>query len=303
MLWSPALGSGGDCRRLPLAGVSGFALIDVLLQRPAEQAVGRLLRAVQSDPGLALWVACRASLDAAAPLGAADEAARWLVECGGEALIWPDETPQRPCPATAEQAIRLAVSARETAALARELALHRGASPSAAEQAYWLGMLYDADSWLALDAPSATEPAPETADRRERPSGSSFLPAWLSESLAGLSSDDPVKLAREILSGRAEMPGELHFDRQAVAAQARETLSSNADELLPLLPRLSHRLVRLHELETQFQERLEADRLEAMAELAAGAGHEINNPIAVIAGRGNCSSAKSATRSAAESWP
>ncbi|HVX62863.1 MAG TPA: ATP-binding protein [Pirellulales bacterium] len=285
MLWSPALWSGGDCRRLPLASVSGFALIDVLLQRPAKQAVGRLLRAVQSDPGLALWVACRASLDAAEPLGAADEAARWLVERGGEGLIWPDETPQRPGAATAEQTIRLAVSARETAVLARELAVHRGAAPSAAEQAYWLGLLYDADPWLALDAPAATETAPEAADRQERPSGLNFLPAWLSESLAGLSPDDPVKLAREILSGRAEMPGELHFDRQAVAAQARETLTSNADELLPLLPLLSHKLTRLRELETQFQERLEADRLEAMAELAAGAGHEINNPIAVIAGR------------------
>lgn len=32
-------------------------------------------------------------------------------------------------------------------------------------------------------------------------------------------------------------------------------------------------------------ERLEAAKLEAMAEFAAGAGHEINNPIAVIAGR------------------
>ncbi|HVA47042.1 MAG TPA: HAMP domain-containing sensor histidine kinase [Pirellulales bacterium] len=36
---------------------------------------------------------------------------------------------------------------------------------------------------------------------------------------------------------------------------------------------------------SEFDERLTAAKLEAMAEFAAGAGHEINNPIAVIAGR------------------
>jgi signal transduction histidine kinase len=37
--------------------------------------------------------------------------------------------------------------------------------------------------------------------------------------------------------------------------------------------------------EIEFQRRLEAEKLEALAEFAAGAGHEINNPLAVIAGR------------------
>jgi signal transduction histidine kinase len=42
---------------------------------------------------------------------------------------------------------------------------------------------------------------------------------------------------------------------------------------------------RLNELETQFAQALEREKLEAMAEFAAGAGHEINNPLTVIAGR------------------
>ncbi len=42
---------------------------------------------------------------------------------------------------------------------------------------------------------------------------------------------------------------------------------------------------RLHELEAKFAQALEREKLEAMAEFAAGAGHEINNPLTVIAGR------------------
>ena len=44
-------------------------------------------------------------------------------------------------------------------------------------------------------------------------------------------------------------------------------------------------LARLKTLENQFREAVEAEKLEAMAEFAAGAGHEINNPLAIIAGR------------------
>jgi signal transduction histidine kinase len=51
------------------------------------------------------------------------------------------------------------------------------------------------------------------------------------------------------------------------------------------LPVLLARLVRLDELERRFEETLEREKLAAMAEFAAGAGHEINNPLAIIAGR------------------
>ena len=44
-------------------------------------------------------------------------------------------------------------------------------------------------------------------------------------------------------------------------------------------------LVRLAEFEARFRQSLEAEKLEAMAEFAAGAGHEINNPLTVISGR------------------
>jgi signal transduction histidine kinase len=48
---------------------------------------------------------------------------------------------------------------------------------------------------------------------------------------------------------------------------------------------MSDESARLRELEANFTQALEREKLEAMAEFAAGAGHEINNPLTVIAGR------------------
>jgi signal transduction histidine kinase len=50
-------------------------------------------------------------------------------------------------------------------------------------------------------------------------------------------------------------------------------------------PSIADKLARLAELEAGFRQALEVEKLEAMAEFAAGAGHEINNPLTVISGR------------------
>ena len=50
-------------------------------------------------------------------------------------------------------------------------------------------------------------------------------------------------------------------------------------------PSIADKLARLAKLESDFQQTLEAEKLDAMAEFAAGAGHEINNPLTVISGR------------------
>jgi signal transduction histidine kinase len=50
-------------------------------------------------------------------------------------------------------------------------------------------------------------------------------------------------------------------------------------------PSIAEKLARLAELENDFQRALEVEKLEAIAEFAAGAGHEINNPLTVISGR------------------
>jgi signal transduction histidine kinase len=54
---------------------------------------------------------------------------------------------------------------------------------------------------------------------------------------------------------------------------------------MPNVERPATIAVRRAELATDFDRAVEAAKLEAMAELAAGAGHEINNPLTVISGR------------------
>ncbi len=51
------------------------------------------------------------------------------------------------------------------------------------------------------------------------------------------------------------------------------------------LPKLARRLLRLHALETAFAGQLEREKLAALKELAYGASHEINNPLANISSR------------------
>ncbi len=50
-------------------------------------------------------------------------------------------------------------------------------------------------------------------------------------------------------------------------------------------PEIAEKLARLAAFEAEFQRLLEIEKLDAMAEFAAGAGHEINNPLTVISGR------------------
>ena len=60
---------------------------------------------------------------------------------------------------------------------------------------------------------------------------------------------------------------------------------TNTQLVAPLLPKIAHQLNRLAELEKDFDRRLEDQKLQAMKELAYGASHEINNPLANISAR------------------
>jgi signal transduction histidine kinase len=85
-------------------------------------------------------------------------------------------------------------------------------------------------------------------------------------------------------------PG-FEFDRQALAAQiaaARkdwQLAAATPEATVGELPALVRKLDRLRRLEQEFRRTLETEKLDALKELAYGAGHEINNPLANISAR------------------
>ncbi len=65
------------------------------------------------------------------------------------------------------------------------------------------------------------------------------------------------------------------------------TAGSDASSTPPELELATQRILERLESDWLTEERLQRSKLEAMAEFAAGAGHEINNPVATIVGRAN----------------
>ena len=143
-----------------------------------------------------------------------------------------------------------------------------------AQVAYLAGLLRDAQRWFALVGNGRAQPA--TAAPWD----------WL-ENTAQCPASPHVATARAILSG-AEASDWTGLDVQASrdrGLKGRQLWMETVPGAGVLLPVLAARMTRLTRLEQQFQAALEVEKLEAMAEFAAGAGHEINNPLAIIAGR------------------
>ena len=76
----------------------------------------------------------------------------------------------------------------------------------------------------------------------------------------------------------------LSFLAPLAASRASESADGRASESAPLAALVAQQL-RLLELETRFQTALETEKLAALKQLAYGASHEINNPLANISTR------------------
>ncbi|MGO9109900.1 MAG: sensor histidine kinase [Thermoguttaceae bacterium] len=242
-----------------------------------------LAETLRGDPPLALWVALKADcLPSAAPRSVADLAALLAVH-GLAWLQWDAD----PAVAEIDAGSREDVAARvAVAVVASELAAESAAleSEAASRQAQLLGLLQDPAHWLSAlkrtgSGQSSIRPpkwlAPKhfdpTAVRAvEQAVGSIGVSSWSSSS-AGV---QPV------------LPGELAVSpailRRGLDAASRWAAAQRAARWLPPL---MAKLARLSVLERSLRETVEAEKIAAMAEFAAGAGHEINNPLAVIAGR------------------
>lgn len=285
MAYLPPINLDATTLRLPLAEPTALALETALLSEDEAAREMLLQPALASDPALVLWALFQEQAQGQPPSRSLAELARTLAR---RLLGWlaplavPSEAERASPAATMEQAAPLAGRTVAVAALAAALA--EAGTTSAAEQFYLLAVMYMARDWFMLnpDAALAAEPslplqAPQAA-----------LIEILSRDKAGEGPVDCVRRAMMMLDGVAPLPAELPLDAAALH-QRRQAVESywrrEAPHAVPRLAALVSRLERLEQLENDFARTLEREKVEAVRQLAYGAGHEINNPLANISAR------------------
>jgi signal transduction histidine kinase len=277
---------------LPLSGSTAESIASALLECDFASSLlaERLQATLEVDAAFALWATLLADKRAGAELKSTSELAAWLatvlVDAWTETLA-ADQTPaELPLALAKKQAAWIAES-YGIATLAAEIARQHALDES---QAYLLGLLHLAPQWLSGNQ----------EQKRSTPSTSHApLPRWLAEAHAAIetstagqfaSSADCVALALRASAAPARSTSGaagVKFDRRR--HKARGTAIGKtwlAPSPAPAwLPALATRLKRAHALETEYQRMLETEKLESLKELAYGAGHEINNPLANISAR------------------
>jgi hypothetical protein len=199
-------------------------------------------------------------------------------------------------------ALRDEIAARvATAVVASELAAEAAAvhGETATRQARLLGLLQDPDQWLSALAragcgqsavplpkwlaaqhfdPAAVRAVAEAVRSMVVPTSGVGVSPASSSSNVGVQPALPGILG--VLRDKLAV-SPAYLPRAVDAASRWAATHLSARWLSPLMARLAG----LSVLEGAFREAVEAEKIAALAEFAAGAGHEINNPLAVIAGR------------------
>lgn len=277
----PSLSSDGKRWRLPLSSVAAELLAECLLDPASAPATERVVRQLRADPALTLWMLCTANSQGEVPRTFAN-LARWFCNYvanqppAEHLFAWDAEDLAFEKSTKVTHAAWRDVARRLTAASNRLLTSaeqHAEQSSHAhSDEASLVAWLFNYPQWFAL------------SELNGLPAGHPPVPAWLSQEIADASSTSPHTPNTVGQSVREAIQ-----ERQQTGSDDNQSLSdiwSPSNSPWPrLLPQIAHRLTRLTELEHRFEEQLEIEKLEAMAELAAGAGHEINNPLAVISGR------------------
>ena len=280
--------AGGRCEfRLPLAEPTAERLADALLSTEPQRRRELFRAALSGDPALAVWALAQAHRVGRDALTTIIALADWLAdqralffkpECAdGHSADQPDEPPS--LADFAEPAgCSLAV-----AELAAEFARSTGAS---AEQAYLLGLVHLGSAWLAESAVGSEPP---------RLPGQA-LPPWSLDAALQVALPTAKQSPETICLAQAmALVDSTSVDEwRAMGCEARQwigrwaLLGENWGRSGPWAARLAtlvERLAAHEQLTTEFDRALETAKLEAMKELAYGAGHEINNPLANISAR------------------
>lgn len=276
--------------QLPLFGFTARRLLAALLTEPGTQQLESFGNAVADDPVLALWVALRAESTGHGSIDSVAAAAKWFAAQWSTQLTWPAEQQKTiTCSGPADGDLRWQQRARESVLAARvclDLMQNAdGISKSAAAATCWKILLGQSVTWV--EDCCAQEDSPTLATVRE------FATHRLT---AGGDCEQYLQQSRQLstrllssASGALEVSTENDLD-----GLPNETLQAHLDYVKREVDlavfsnqavQVLHRLAKLERLESRFDDVLEQEKLAALKELAYGASHEINNPLANISSR------------------
>ncbi len=268
---------------LPLTETASAKLIEALLQDNPSCPTGGVTSLLMVEPPLTLWCVCRAGRWHDEPPDRLDDVAVWLVSHGLTASYWDASSAGSVLVTDRELRQQWAAWAADSFTSARYAA--RLAGEPEAGPVLLCGLLQHAMAWLtSCGAP------PETV--------SDVFPGWLTDWLQQLQGTPTPGTAPSWVAQARQQCGSVQSadaDGHGVESVPQdrgpdiETIGQRwldtADLAGRWLPRMIHRLDRLRGLESEFSTVLEREKLAALKELAYGASHEINNPLANISTR------------------
>ena len=274
---------------LPLAPHTCRRLLEVALDEDPASRTHSLVQIVSADAALALWSSCRfTELTNRRPRDLHD-LADWLSRQAARIFVWSDDDPRELRQSSAASYDRF----REVATYCLSVAITCAARVAAAQQsnAWLLGLLYNASDWLMMDAQQDSQAA------------AAALPSWITGVYGRLgfpTTTDPVEVGEQLSECVGGVDEQAARTVDAVMQQreragriaasvwpplTNEPLDCRHECPQPSLETLLRRLSRWRDLEHRFEETLEREKLAAMQQLAYGASHEINNPLANISTR------------------
>ncbi len=241
---------------LPLHGLTAVGLANAISGDP-RQRLSQLITLMADDPSLTLWTSCKAGQRCAGRLTTISELAGWLSLHWSVVLSWKsDELESSTVPTFVQREVWADLAATDVAAARRSLV-------PIGHPEYLRALLSHANVWLStcefsLHEPQKTEGVPLDC-----------LPGWMSDWLSESSGDQTSMWHVE----------------EARDEAIREQWLSDVKQCHLKLPGVVDRMRRLQLLEEEFEKTLQQEKLDSLKELAYGAGHEVNNPLANISSR------------------
>lgn len=242
------------------------------------------------SPTLALWISCRAQQASGSVVFSSQQAGDWLSLHWRQLAGIEDRLADGPVgPVSYSRPVLDWQPYQDYAIclLAARLASQADQPEGICQQAAWLASLSRAEKWLAAVAPSPALSNGARPFKQLLPSGTVGLLEKMADDPA--TRDPVVVLAWESLAQATRLwrdPSSADASEQELLDQCQHWLPNEAADSDPLdLIGLLEKLARLTALDHDFQRQLEHEKLLSLKELAHGAAHEINNPLANISTR------------------